>query len=72
MVTLMILFGAHHLGYLVPHVQILNMILKLSAACSQNHVVVLQCCSVVVLYMEVIPEPITMSDHIKRFLDDPQ
>ena len=35
------------------------------------------CCSVmivlfVLVYMEVVPKPITMSDHIKVFLDDPQ
>ena len=26
----------------------------------------------VLVYMEVVPEPNTMSDHIKAFLDDPQ
>ena len=36
------------------------------------------CCSLTsvsfvwVMYMEVIPEPNTMSDHVKVFLDDPQ
>ena len=32
-------------------------------------------CSVVVsllVYMEVVPKPITLSDHIKAFLDDSQ
>ena len=28
--------------------------------------------SVVLVYMEVVPNPITMSDHIKAFLYDPQ
>jgi hypothetical protein len=34
-------------------------------------IVVSLVCYFVLVYMEVVPEPITMSDRIKTFLDDP-